>query len=110
MISPSEGWAEIKLVPVGKKAMDITTFGARFPYRFILLHTSLLVASIPRDQPVTRRSNVGFFGIASDTNVRWDRFGSSWDALIAASNEVVVATEPGGELQESVSIQRPYHS
>lgn len=73
--------------------------------QFILLHASLLVASIPRDQPVAFRSKVGFFGIVSCANVWWDWFGSRWNTFITASNEAAVATDLGGESQESGSIQ-----
>jgi len=92
------------------KVTETATIGTRLLDRVVLPHSSLLVASVPRDQPVSRRPIVGLVGIIAWTNIRWDGFGASWNALIAASDEIVVATKPDGELREQQSIVASYHS
>ena len=99
-ISPAEGCARNALDPAGQKVTEIGTFGAWLSHLLVLLHTSLLVASISRDQPVARRSKICFVRIVSCANIRRDWFGTSWNTLIVTSNEVVVATEPHGESEE----------
>jgi len=88
--SPSDGCAENTLDPVEQKVTEIITFGTRLLDRFVLLHASLLVASIPRYQPVARRSKIRFIGIISCTNVRGDWLGTGWNTLVAASDIVIV--------------------
>ena len=75
----------------------IATFGTRFPQRFVLPQTSLLVASIPGNQPETRRSEEGLIRVVSCTYIWRDGFRTSRGTLVTASNEVVVAEKRDDE-------------